>query len=67
MIAFIALTFDQYDTNITPIDIKYKYTIIKRLVNNTNVYKAARKPERKWYITSIYLFKSILQKIHQMH
>jgi len=49
MIAFIVLTFDQYDTNITPIDIKYKYTIIKCLVHNMNVYKAARKPERKWY------------------
>jgi len=49
MIALIVLTFDQYDTNITPTDIKYRYTIIKCLVHNINVYKAARKPKSKWY------------------
>jgi len=47
MIALIVLTFDQYDTNITPTDIKYRYTIIKCLVHNINVYKAARKPKSK--------------------
>jgi hypothetical protein len=45
----MVLTFDQYETNITPIDIRYRYTIIKCLVHNINVYKAAAHPERKYY------------------
>lgn len=46
IIAFIVLTLDQYDINIAPTDIKYRYTIIRCFVHNINVHIAAIHPEK---------------------